>query len=591
MPPNATSRPSKPFPVQQLVILALCRICEPISFTSIFPYIYQMIDSFGIARNENEIGIYAGMVTSAFALAEFSTGMMWGKISDRIGRKPVLLIGLLGTLLSMLIFGFAKSFTVALLARALGGGLNGNIGVIQTTVAELVREKEHQPRAFAIMPFIWCLGSIVGPALGGLLAEPTRFYPGVFPPGGILEEYPFLLPNMVSAIVLVFGIINGILFLDETHDVLKHKPDWGRKLGDRLVNFFRRRPENSPRYRDARLATNGETERLLAQNHATYSGNIGGVDEDDHKHTVVASKTFTRPVVGLIISYGILAYHTMGFEQLMPVFLSTPVSDTKPHDLLRFTGGLGMTTQKIGFILSMQGVFSMTMQFLVFPPVARTFGVLNVYRFCMITYVISYIIVPYLDWLPAGKIQLAGVYSVLAIKIIYGVLAYPANAILLTNSAPSLLVLGVINGVASSCASLARAFSPTLTGMIYSFGLSINCVGLAWWANGLIAILGGVQVLMMRQEDFEGPSEDTTLEATDEEAAAAARSGETPIVEAHIPIINANFQVTGQAEINDEYGLVRSVMEGEIQSLYGSLPQGSLVNLVNSGASLRSERM
>ena len=126
-----------------------------------------MIDSFGIAvftphssvlltlaesyqKNENEIGIYAGMVTSAFAVAEFSTGMMWGKVSDRIGRKPVLLIGLLGTLLSMLIFGFAKSFAVALIARAVGGGLNGNIGVIQTTVAELVREKEHQRKFFPL---------------------------------------------------------------------------------------------------------------------------------------------------------------------------------------------------------------------------------------------------------------------------------------------------------------------------------------------------------------------------------------------------------------------------------------------------------
>ncbi len=65
------------------------------------------------------------MVTSAFTIAEFSTGVLWGRLSDRIGRKPVLLFGLVGTGLSMLVFGFARSLPVAIFARALGGLLNG----------------------------------------------------------------------------------------------------------------------------------------------------------------------------------------------------------------------------------------------------------------------------------------------------------------------------------------------------------------------------------------------------------------------------------------------------------------------------------
>ena len=63
----------------------------------IFPYIYFMIKDFHITEDENKISFYAGMVTSAFTLAEFSTGFFWGRLSDRIGRKPVLLAGLLGT--------------------------------------------------------------------------------------------------------------------------------------------------------------------------------------------------------------------------------------------------------------------------------------------------------------------------------------------------------------------------------------------------------------------------------------------------------------------------------------------------------------
>lgn len=94
---------------------------------SIFPYIYYMVDSFKITDDNSRIAVYAGMVTSAFAFAEFSTGLVWGRLSDKIGRKPVLLTGLAGTALSMLLFGFASNLPVALLARALGGLLNGYV--------------------------------------------------------------------------------------------------------------------------------------------------------------------------------------------------------------------------------------------------------------------------------------------------------------------------------------------------------------------------------------------------------------------------------------------------------------------------------
>lgn len=94
---------------------------------SIFPYIYYMVRDFNITNDESKISFYAGMVTSAFTFAEFSTSLFWGRLSDKIGRKPVLLMGLGGTGLSVLIFGFAQSLPVALFARALGGFLNGYV--------------------------------------------------------------------------------------------------------------------------------------------------------------------------------------------------------------------------------------------------------------------------------------------------------------------------------------------------------------------------------------------------------------------------------------------------------------------------------
>ena len=188
----------------------LCRICEPVAFMSIFPYIYYMIESFNITTDGKQVALYAGLVTSAFAFAECLSGPFWGRLSDKYGRKPILLTGIAGTGVSMLVFGFARSLPVALVGRALGGMLNGNIGVIQTTVAEVITDDSHQGRAYAVMPFVWCMGSIIGSALGGALADPVRNYPDVFNHGTIFETYPYLLTNAVCSGVVIFSLIVGL---------------------------------------------------------------------------------------------------------------------------------------------------------------------------------------------------------------------------------------------------------------------------------------------------------------------------------------------------------------------------------------------
>jgi MFS family permease len=217
---------------------------------SIFPYVYYMIESFHMTDDDRKISLYAGMVTSAFAFAEFSSGMFWGRASDRFGRKPILLTGLAGTGISMIVFGFAPNLPVALIARALGGLLNGNIGVLQSTVAEVVTVEAHQARAYSIMPVVWCIGSIAGSAIGGILADPVRNYG--WSAGSIWAKYPFLLPNVFCTGIVVLGMIVGILFLEETHEDKKHERDRGLECGKWLLSFVTSSPvtELSSRKRD-----------------------------------------------------------------------------------------------------------------------------------------------------------------------------------------------------------------------------------------------------------------------------------------------------------------------------------------------------
>jgi predicted MFS family arabinose efflux permease len=74
---------------------------------------------------------YCGVLIASFSFAESLTSMWWGTLSDRIGRKPVLLLGCFGTMLSLLMVGFSQSFAFALAGRLIGGALNGNIGELK----------------------------------------------------------------------------------------------------------------------------------------------------------------------------------------------------------------------------------------------------------------------------------------------------------------------------------------------------------------------------------------------------------------------------------------------------------------------------
>jgi MFS family permease len=94
--------------------------------------------------DRTDASFYAGLLVSTYAFGEMLTAFIWGSVSDRIGRKPIVLSGLCGVAISCLMFGLAKSYWVALLARLLGGMLNGNIGVMQTMMAEMIKNPKHE---------------------------------------------------------------------------------------------------------------------------------------------------------------------------------------------------------------------------------------------------------------------------------------------------------------------------------------------------------------------------------------------------------------------------------------------------------------
>lgn len=105
--------------------------------------------------------------------------------------------------------------------------------------------------------------SIIGSGLGGTLAQPVKSYPTVFAPGTLFDRYPYLLPNIVCTAVVVFGLVVGILFLEETHEDKRYRRDYGLELGRYITSRFRtQRPEESV---TAKLGYFEETLSFLAE--------------------------------------------------------------------------------------------------------------------------------------------------------------------------------------------------------------------------------------------------------------------------------------------------------------------------------------
>ncbi|KAL3957024.1 hypothetical protein ACCO45_007602 [Purpureocillium lilacinum] len=120
----------------------------------------------GIPRDD--VGLYVGILASAFALAQLSTNFLWGYASDLVGRKPVLLAGTAFLMACFCVFGFCRQYWQVVVVHVAMGLLNGNAACVPTVLGE-VTDRSNQSRAFTYLPVIYSLGSITGPALGGIL--------------------------------------------------------------------------------------------------------------------------------------------------------------------------------------------------------------------------------------------------------------------------------------------------------------------------------------------------------------------------------------------------------------------------------------
>jgi MFS family permease len=178
---------------RNLLIIALIAVVNALGYGIIIPVLYSYSQKYGLTDFQN------GLLFALFSLCQFLSTPIIGRLSDKYGRRPLLITSIAGTALSFLLMAFAPSAIFLFIARALDGITAGNIPVASAVVTDTTDEK-NRAKGFGIIGASFGFGFIFGPAVSALTV-------------GYSESLPFLIAAGIS----ILAVIITALFLPETN--------------------------------------------------------------------------------------------------------------------------------------------------------------------------------------------------------------------------------------------------------------------------------------------------------------------------------------------------------------------------------------
>ncbi|KAJ7211292.1 hypothetical protein GGX14DRAFT_520210 [Mycena pura] len=195
-----------PLPVLSMIVLSITMLGEFLSANVSTPFVLFMVKGFG-EFSDADVAFWTGILVSTFFLTQFLTAILWATVADKQGRRFVLVVSLLGSALTCVVFGTCTTLAEAICVRLLQGVFAGAVGVARGSVS-FVTDPTNEGRAYAILGFCWGMGGVAGAIVGGAFERPAVKWPGVFE-DTIFATYPYLLPCSVAACVTLIGSILG----------------------------------------------------------------------------------------------------------------------------------------------------------------------------------------------------------------------------------------------------------------------------------------------------------------------------------------------------------------------------------------------
>src|SRR5512135_3446316 len=154
----------RPGTKKSLVLIFLIMLMDVIGITILNPVAPYIV------RHFNNAALSVSMITIIYAAGQFVAAPLMGKLGDRYGRRPILLISIFGQGIGYLTFGFGNTLWMLYLGRLIGGITGGNLSTAAAFIVD-VSKPEERSKNFALIGMAWSLGLILGPAAGGLLGQ------------------------------------------------------------------------------------------------------------------------------------------------------------------------------------------------------------------------------------------------------------------------------------------------------------------------------------------------------------------------------------------------------------------------------------
>ncbi|RZC64214.1 hypothetical protein C5167_025986 [Papaver somniferum] len=401
-------------PYKELLYIWIIALCVGLPISSLYPYLYFLVKDFNVTKRDEDIGYYAGCVASAYMLGRGLTSVLWGAVADRYGRKPVIIFCCTTMVILTTLFGLSTNFWMAVSIRLLLGASSAIFGPIQAYATEVCRE-EHQTLALSFTSSAWAIGMIIGPAMGGFLAEPAVKYPNIFSKDSLFARLPYFLPCLCISIWTAAATI-ACLWLPET--LHKHKE------------------------------TNEESHGTGVTEKRQESDEIGSTKSEN------LFKNW--PLMSCIIVYCVFSLHNMAYSEIFSLWAVSP----------KKFGGLNYSTDNVGEVLSVTGAGLFLFQLAIFPKVERILGPLKVARVCAVLSIVVLASYPSISKLSGTSLLLciniaSLLKSILSTSIFTGF-------VILQNSTISQSQRGAANGIASTAMSLFKVFGPAGGGVLFS---------------------------------------------------------------------------------------------------------------------------